>query len=302
MKGKGPIVIAAILAILLLISGWWGWQQSKQKQQYQTERDELNQELSSLNELKADLEMEVDSLESAYTTLAEENESLQGSLVEAQSQISRQRAAVRAAQNNAAAEVNNLKAEIQALLEEKDILESSIFALQSENDSLRTLAGTLERDLSIARDENTALNNLNQAIQEELNRLTLANFKATAFQVELERRSSKVTARSGRARRIRVSFDLTNVPEEYQGVRPLYLTISDEKATPIEVSNPIRTSVIVNGQEMNIQAVEAKEMNITSSQRLTFTHELDEKLSAGYYRAAVYTDIGLLGAASFRLL
>jgi chromosome segregation ATPase len=301
MKGKGPIVIAAILAILLLISGWWGWQQSKQKQQYQTERDELNQELSSLNELKANLEMEVDSLESAYTTLAEENESLQGSLAEAQSQISRQRAAVRAAQNNAAAEVNNLKAEIQALLEEKDILESSIFALQSENDSLRTLAGTLERDLSIARDENTALNNLNQAIQEELNRLTLANFKATAFQVELERRSSKVTARSGRARRIRVSFDLTNVPEEYQGVRPLYLTISDEKATPIEVSNPIRTSVIVNGQEMNIQAVEAKEMNITSSQRLTFTHELDEKLSAGYYRAAVYTDIGLLGAASFRL-
>ena len=33
--------------------------------------------------------------------------------------------------------------EIQSLLEEKDILESSIFALQSENDSLRTLAGTL---------------------------------------------------------------------------------------------------------------------------------------------------------------
>lgn len=301
MKGKGPVIIAAILAILLLISGWWGWQQSKQKQQYQTERDELNQELSSLNELKGELEMEVDSLESAYTTLAEENESLQGSLAEAQSQISRQRAAVRAAQNNAAAEVNSLKAEIQALLEEKDILESSIFALQSENDSLRTLAGVLERDLSIARDENAALNNLNQAIQEELTRLTLANFKATAFQVELERRSSKATARSGRARRIRVSFDLTNVPEEYQGVRPLYLTISDEKATPIQVSNPIRTSVIVNGQEMSIQAVEAKEMNITNSQRLTFTHELDEKLSAGYYRAAVYTDIGLLGAASFRL-
>lgn len=301
MKGKGPIIIIAILAILLLISGWWGWQQSKQKQQYQTERDELNQEFSILNELKDELQMEVDSLESAYTTLAEENESLQGSLAEAQSQISRQRAAVRAAQNNAAAEVNNLKAEIQALLEEKSILESSIFALQSENDSLRALAGVLERDLSIARDENTALNNLNQAIQEELKRLTLANFKASAFQVELERRSTKATARSGRARRIRVSFDLTDVPEEYQGVRPLYLTISDEKATPIQVNNPIRTSVIVNGQEMSIQAVEAKEVNITSSQRLTFTHELDEKLSAGYYRAAVYTDIGLLGAASFRL-
>lgn len=301
MKGRVVIIVAAILALLLLVAGWWGWQQSKQKQQFQQERDELSQELSSLNELKNELQLEVDSLESAYVALAEENESLQGSLTETQSQLASQQAATRAARNNAAAEVNNLKAEIQALLEDKSMLESSIFVLKSENDSLRMLAGNLERDLSIARDENAALNNLNQAIQDELQRLTLANFKATAFQVELERRSSKATARSGRARRIRVSFDLTNVPEEYQGVRPLYLTITDEKATPILTANPLRTTVVVNGQQMNIEAVEAKEVNITASQRLTFTHELDEKLSAGYYRASVYTDIGLLGAASFRL-
>lgn len=301
MKGRVAVIVVAILAILLLAAGWWGMSQSKQKQQFQQERDELSQELSSLNELKEELAMEVDSLESAYVALAEENESLQGTLSETQDQLSRQRAATRAARNNAATEVNSLRAEIQVLLEEKSSLESSITALQSENDSLRTLAGNLERDLSIARDENTALNNLNQAIQEELKQLTLANFKAGAFQVDLEQRSSKVTSKSRRARRIRVSFDLTNVPEEYQGVRPLYLTITDEKATPIQTANPIRTSVIVNGQEMNIQAVEAKEVNITNSQRLTFTHELDEKLSSGYYRAAVYTDIGLLGASSFRL-
>ncbi len=301
MKGKVTIIIAVILALLLLYAGWWGRSQSQQRAQLMAENATLSNELGSLNDLKNELQTEVDSLQVAYASLAEENESLQGSLAETQTQLARQRSATRAAKNNSLAEVNNLRAEIQALLEEKDNLESSIFALQTENDSLRTRTGVLERDLSVARDENTSLANLNQAIQQELKRLTLANFKATAFQVEVERRSAKVTTKSGRARRIKVSFDLTNVPEEYQGVRPLYLTITDEKATPILINNPIRADITVNGQQINLQAVEAKEVNISANQRLSFNHELDEKLSSGYYRAAVYTDIGLLGASSFRL-
>ena len=301
MKGKGSIVLAIVLALLLLMAGIWGWNQSRQKSQLEVEKQELSSELGSLNELKEELAAEVETLEQQYAELAEENESLSGTLSETQDQLARQRSATRAAKNNASSEVNSLRAEIQALLEEKSLLETSIFTLQSENDSLRTVTGTLERNLSIARDENASLANLNQAIQGELKQLTLANFKATAFQVEVEQKNSKTTSRSGRARRIRVSFDLTNVPEEYYGVRPLYLAITDEKATPIKINSPIAADITVNGQPMNLQAVEGKNINITDNQRLNFTHELDEKLSAGYYRAAVYTDIGLLGAASFRL-
>ena len=57
----------------------------------------------------------------------------------------------------------------------------------------------------------------------------------------------------------------------------------------------------MNGQPTDIIAAESKEVNITADQRLTFTHELADKLSTGYYRVALYTDIGLLGANSFRL-
>ncbi|MDX1667003.1 MAG: hypothetical protein R3350_07230 [Saprospiraceae bacterium] len=139
-------------------------------------------------------------------------------------------------------------------------------------------------------------------MEEEVNRLTLANFKASAFQVELERKNDKVTSKARRARRIIITFDLTNVPEEYQGVRPLYLVINDEKATPIvSTEDAINTEVMINGEVVDLVAAEAKEVDIAENQRLAFTHDLSDKLEPGYYRAAVYTDIGLLGAASFRL-
>ncbi|MEL6926433.1 MAG: hypothetical protein AAFO94_20485 [Bacteroidota bacterium] len=77
--------------------------------------------------------------------------------------------------------------------------------------------------------------------------------------------------------------------------------ITDEKATPIKLTNPIQAEVSVNGQTMQLQAAEAKEVNIEANQRLSFSHDLSEKLGSGYYRVVAYTDIGLLGATSFRL-
>jgi S-adenosylmethionine synthetase len=98
-----------------------------------------------------------------------------------------------------------------------------------------------------------------------------------------------------------VSFDLVNVPDEFQGVRPVYLVITDDKGTPIRIANPINAQVQINGAAMDIQAVSTREENIAENQRLSFNHDLEEKLRSGYYRVAVYTDVGLLGASSFRL-
>lgn len=159
----------------------------------------------------------------------------------------------------------------------------------------------MEVDLGEARNENETLNRLNNAMQGEVERLTLANFKATAFNVELRQRNDKVTTRSGRARNIVVNFDLANVPEKYQGVRPVYLVITDENGNAINPTGATKATATVNGQSMDLLAQEIKEVNIEESQRLSFTHELDDKLDDGYYRVSVFTDIGLLGASNFRL-
>lgn len=298
---QGLTILAVLLGLLLLFSGWWGWQQSKAKTSLLQENEQMSAQLGDLETLKKELEQEIDSLAQEYEVLASENESLQGSLVDAESRANKNATAVRQLKNQNAAEVNNLRAEIQELLAVKAELEANIGNLQAENDSLRVRTGELEDNLSVAREENSALNSLNATIQEELKALTLANFKASAFQVELERKSSKVTAKSGQARRIRVTFDLTNVPAEFHGTRTLYLVITDETGTPIKTANPIQAQAVVNGQRMDLLAVKSNDVSIETNQRLSFTHDLEEKLRAGYYRASVFTDIGLLGATSFRL-
>lgn len=301
MKSRGLIIIAAILALLALLAGWWGLGQKKERLALAEQNEVLNSSLNDLQVLKEDLAEEVDSLLMAYESLAEENTALEGSLAEVESRLSQKDAALRSSKNQNANEVNNLRAEIQELLATKAQLEETIYAIKEENDSLRNVTGRLEADLTAVRADNEALNKMNNTIQDELKKLTLANFKATAFQVETERRSSKATAKSGRTRRIKVTFDLTNVPDEYQGTRPLYLVITNENGVPITSDNPLQTQSVVGGQRMDLIAQEAKEVNVGDSQRLSFSHDLSEKLDRGFYRASVFTDIGLLGAASFRL-
>jgi len=301
-------IIAAILFFLLLGIGFWGYGLKGEKEALLSEKESLTSELLDIEVLKVALETEVDSLQSAYNSLADENETLQESLVSEKARVRRRDQRIKSISSALAKEqtdnsgtINSLRNQIQGLMSSKSELENSIFSLRSENDSLRNLTVGLTKDLGKAREDNLALANLNRSMEGELGKLTLANFKASAFNVEFQKNNKKVTSKSRRARRTKISFDLTNVPQEYQGVRPVYLVITDEKATPIQLKSPITAKVTVNGQALDIQAAEAKEVNLQESQRISFTHELDEKLSAGYYRISIYTDIGLLGATNFRL-
>ena len=299
---KGLIALAVILGLALIGALIWGFNRSSKVDTLTTENYETNESLEAMTELRDKLAGEVDSLAVAYGDLANINNELEGTLANTQGELNNAQSALDQAKRNRAAEVNDLRSQIEALLEARSGLETSITALQSENDSLRTHAGVLEMDLAQSRDQNDALNKLNETMQGEVDRLTLANFKASAFQVDLtQRRGEKVTAKSSRARNITVSFDLANVPEEYQGVRPVYLVITDETGTPINTVNATKATVRLNDKSQEILAAEAKEVNIGQSQRLSFNHELEDKLKAGYYRVLVYTNVGMLGTSSFQL-
>ena len=302
MNSKRGIAILILLLLLLLMwAGYTAYSTNKANKALSVQNNELNAQVDDLNGLKNKLASEVDSLQLAFEDLAIENESLQTNAEEAERKIAEKEAIIRRLSRQKKSEDKNLKVQIEQLLADKAQLEASIGNLQSENDSLRMLTGQLTADLAASKSENQALADLNATIQRELKRLTLANFKASAFRVEVEKRKPKATAKSKRARRIHVSFDLTGVSPEYQGVRTLYMVITDDKGTPIKNSNPINAQVTVNNQQMDIQAVKTQEVDIEESQRLSFSHDLEERLRTGYYRVAVYSDIGLLGASSFRL-
>ena len=302
-------IVAALLALFLLIAGIWGIRLNNEKTELTNSKNELEMELGEISSLKADLETEIDSLSLAYDDLTFENETLVKELKDEKARVSRRNVSIKGLKSDMKAlkegnqnEMASLRAQIQDLINTKVALQGNITALQIQNDSLKNVTGILESDLRIAKDENMALVNENNNIQAELGKSVLANFKASAFRVEVAKKNTaKVTSKGKRAKNIQVSFDLTEVPEKYQGVRPIYLVITDDKATPVKLDNPIKAQVVVNGQQQDILAAEAKETNITANQRLSFNHELGEKLSTGFYRVAVYTDIGLLGASSFRL-
>ncbi|MCB0518375.1 MAG: hypothetical protein H6577_02550 [Lewinellaceae bacterium] len=298
---QGLTILAIILLLLLLGVGYWAYSNFSSNQILREQNGQMSTQLADLSTLKDNLEHQVDSLESAYSELAQENESLSGSLAEAKKSAANNAAALKNVKQQSATETNNLKAQIEQLLAAKANLELAINDLREENDSLRMVTGQLTEDLRASKSETAELAALNATIQEELKRLTLANFKASAFRVEVEKKSPKATAKSRAARRILVSFDLMDVTPEYRRVRPLYLVITDDKGTPIKVDNPIQAKVNVNGQDQDIQAVKEQRVNVQQNQRLSFNHDLEDRLKRGFYRVAVYTDIGLLGAASFRL-
>lgn len=298
---KGLIIAVAILAVLLIVAAIWGFSQKNQKQELQSEKVELEGTVEELETLREELITEVDSLQGEYSMLAETNGELQGELSQAQETIAQKEAAIRNIKARNASEINSLRAEIKQLMSLKDDLQGNIQDIQAENDSLRTAMGVLASDLDASKEEVEQLNNIRRTIEEENERLTLENFKASAFQVEFEKGNDKVTSKANKVKTVRTSFDLTGVPEEYRGTRTLYLTITDDKGNPIDAANPIKAKTVVNNKEMDIIAVKAKDVDITKDQRLSFAYDLEDKLDPGYYRVAIYTDIGLLGASSMRL-
>jgi len=297
-------VVAVILALLFCWSWWTGMNKSKEIANLESKNSVLSSEFDKLEKLKASLETEIDSLQSEFEGLSVVNDSLANSLASANSRVaSRNRTISKLRADMEAGDLrsSSLSVQISQLLEEKNALQSQITTLEGENAELREKAGILEQDLGKARNDNAALANLNRTMQGEIDNLTLANFKATAFQVELEKKNKKATAKSRRARRLKASFDLTEVPNKYHGVRPIYLVVTDETSSPIKMENPIKAQVMVNDQATDIIAVAQKEVNIGANQRISFTHDLGSKLKKGYYRVTVYTDIGILGTSNFRL-
>lgn len=298
---KGLIAAIIVLALALIGSLIWGFNKNSQTVSLAEQNSETTAALDAMTALRDQLAREVDSLAGEYDLLASENTELNGKLAGSRDELANAQAALSKAKRNSTAQVNDLRAQIEALTAARGQLEGSISALQTENASLREQMGILETNLSESRQQNEQLSSMATSMESEIKKLTYDNFKASAFQVTPEVSRGNPTAKSGRAKRVVVSFDVANVPAEFQGVRPLFLVITDDKGTPIPRTDYIRTSVTVNGQRQDLMAVEAREENIGATQRISFTHTLENKLDAGYYRASVYTDLGFLGSSQFRM-
>ncbi|WP_420459429.1 hypothetical protein [Neolewinella sp.] len=308
MNKRTLTIIAILLALLFVGSLIWG---VTTKNKLQASYTEKSGEAEQLTLLRDNLMKSVDSLDQAFQEVSGENAQLQGELTEAQETAQRALYDMRQAQKSRKNDnevAYEMRKQIEDLINVRTMLETSITELTEENKDLRQRNVVLRQDLSTAKTEAYEnakkvdnLSRMNESIEADLERMTLGNFKATAIQVDLLRKNGSNTANASRARRIAVSFDLTDVPQEYLGVRPIFLVLTDESSTPVISENPVRAKSIVNGAEKDLIALEGRDVNLERNQRISFTHELDDKLAEGFYRAEIYTDIGMLGSAKVQL-
>ncbi len=308
MNKRTLTIIAIFLALLFVGALVWG---ISTKSKLEASYTEKSGEAEQLTLLRDNLQQSVDSLDRAFTEVSGENAQLQGELTEAQETAKRALYDMRVAQKSRKNDNDvayKMRVQIEDLINVRTMLETSIVELTEENKDLRNRNVALTRDLSTAKTEayNATkqvdnLSRMNESMEANIDRLTLGAFKATAIQVDLLRKNGSNTANASRARRISVSFDLTDVPSEYLGVRPIFLVLTDASATPVISENPVRAKSIVNGAEKDIIALEGRDINLERNQRISFTHELDDKLAEGFYRAEIYTDVGMLGSAKVQL-
>lgn len=295
-------VIVTVLLAIVIIAALVLWSKNSN---LSGSNEDYMQEVDSLTVVKTELLSQLDQLQAEYESIAAYGDSLSGSLTEAQATIEK----LEKIRKQSTADLNSLRQEVKQLQGLKTNLSDEVAKLREENAALLARNEELTVQLvetSTANEaltsQRTDLETANQSLNDEVNRLKVSNIKATGFQINVERKNEKVTARGRSARRLNISFDVINVPAEHQGLHTIYLVLSDANATPLKVETPIRAQIKgSDGEVAEIEAQYSKEVNLTANQRVSFTHELQEKLQAGMYQASVYSDLGFLGLASFQV-
>lgn len=325
MKLNGFAVLSLGLVMAILLLTHWGIKVKEEKAIIQEEKKQLSNEITALEGLKYTLQIEVDSLMGLYGKVAQENELLKKLLYDTNTKLIKSKYDFNEFRLESATAIHSLKESVQRLVKAKSTFENTIQATQKENELFLAQAGidrsTFDKILITSDEPEVVFQELQEAYtyvvanrkDAEANarlRRIRANQKpraidkktlrATGFRTELERNGGKATIKGKRVKKILISFDLEQVPDEYLGEQELYLVIQDDR-NQIIYNNGKPAKVSIKGLMQSMPVVQSKRSTLEKKQRITFDFELKRKLGKGYYIVLVYAKSGLLGKTSFRV-
>lgn len=266
---------------------------------------------TTLDETKARLEGELTSLNDAYRQQISENDTLSADLQQKidevehlKVRIAKARKELTASQANAEA----VKARLAQLEELKTALEADILGLRDENENLSASNQALQEDLGSAKAEINslthqaiALTQANEKLTSRLRSLAPAGFRADNFTITSANRKDKATTKARQIEEVKVSFDLNNIPQEYQGARQLYLVITEFNGNPVKAI-PTRDVRVRNGEQTaNLLAADIQAVALRPRQTITMRFEPNDDLAPGLYNVMVYADNGYLGSTGFQV-
>src|SRR5688572_10032617 len=260
-------------------------------------RTQLEGELSTLNssfdnQIKAN-----DTLTVALQTKVAQVEDLQVRIADAKKEL-----------KTSQANYKQIKGRLDQMEALKVALEADIVSLRDANVTLVATNEQLNTELTTSKAEITTLNtqvmtltSTNDKLTGRLRTLAPAGFRADNFTVVSEDRKDNPTTKGRRIDEITVTFDLNNIPEEYQGNRELYLVLTEFNGNPVSVVPGKDVNLTFGNEAVNVRAADLEKVNLTSRQSVTMSFEPTDNLLPGTYNLMVYADNGYLGSTGFRV-
>lgn len=305
---KRTLIVVSLLLLVAIMTIGFFW---KQNQSLSTSILELNDEVGALNELRMDLVYEVEDLALSFDEILMSNDSLEMLYEEMTETVDQQKATIKKIKKDFANDAVGMKAEIDQLKTIKKELASTIEQLKRENANLKMSNETLALQVAntdAANKELTfqvaELRMLNTDLEKDKKNLLAVSTRASDIRIDLRKKGDKTTGSARRTREIIASFNINHLPKDKEGIHDLYLVIKDAKGNVVKVENPIKATITpdAGGQAEEIIAQQVITNTLFESARLKFkVTPVHGSLHKGFYRAAVYTEWGLLGAAQFQL-
>lgn len=265
----------------------------------------LSMEKETLLVEKGLLSAQLESLQQTFESAVAENSELKGAAAQNEELLTKQEGQLKKLKKQASSDrltIDELKKEVAEMRDLKTNLEGQILALKSENQSLLAENDQLNTELRITKKENNELaGRISDLTMLAQNTKLPGGVRTSAFRVEVEKRNDKLTVKGKKARELVISFDMMDVPADMQGVQNIYLSVTDNKGTPVMAKSTAPVKIGMDDDMTEVVIHQTKAINLTQGQRLAFNYPLDDKLKPGTYRAAIYTQNGWVGSASFRV-
>jgi chromosome segregation ATPase len=274
------------------------------------EKSHLSTNLDDLDLQKGQLETELSSLDSNYQRQISENDHLSVTLEERVKEIENLKSRVWAAKQKITKSEEENKAINEKLVQLetlKEDLENDIVSLNETNQDLIATNEKMANDLQISKEETSALSEQlaemstkNEALIKRLYTLAPAGFVANNFTVTAARKNDKLTAKAKQAEKINVSFDINDVPNEYQQEEEIYLVLTKFDGDQVQ-EIPVNEVELASINPVTINVVNRTKMTLKDRQNIEMSFDADRDLDSGLYNVLVYADHGFLGSTTFQL-
>jgi len=304
-------VAIAVLFVFLLVAIGGIYHFSNESNTHAHKTVQLKSALSELNDERLGLEAEVSQLTTNYDLEIEKNTALEVKIVDAEEKIKGLKgriSKIKRALSKTKISNEEMQQRIAELNTSKEELFAEIATLQTNNKDLTVAKESLDVELAVVNDENTQLtaqvedlNAQNTKIQARLFTLAPAGFQATRFQIQIADKKEKLTTKAKQARAIKVDFDLANIPTALQKEHEIYLVVTDGEGIPVKkiASTPMDVPTANGALKVEVAGVETIALN--ANQKISMAFQPTDKMDAGLYNVALWSNVGYLGSAAFSL-